>query len=111
MKQFDEIGKNMPFRQTDEQVDAMLNAIEARTISQAPLRRRSAMVRRFVVAASAAAAVAVMATVLLHTLNSQPSAYDAVINSQSLSEVLTQMPDEAVEGEIYYTQNAMAYYY
>ena len=36
MKQFDEIGKNMPFRETDEQVDALLQAIEARTLNQAP---------------------------------------------------------------------------
>ena len=111
MKQFDEIGKNMPFRETDEQVDALLQAIEARTLNQAPQRRRSAVVRRIVLAASAAAAVAVLATVLLKSLNSQPSAYDAVMNSQLLAEVLTQMPDEDVDGQAYYTQNAVAYYY
>ncbi|MGN0213291.1 MAG: hypothetical protein ACI4AH_00605 [Muribaculaceae bacterium] len=111
MKQFDEIGKPMPFRETNEQVDALLQNITACAIEQAPQRHRSAVVRRFAFAASAAAVVALVVSVAIHGLNSKPSAYDMVMSSQSVAEVLTQMPDDEVESEVYYTQNAISFYY
>lgn len=111
MKQFNEIGKKMPFRENDEQVDALLLNITARAIEQAPKRRRTAVVRRFAFAASAAAVVALMISVAVNILNAKPSTYDMVMSSQSVAEVLTQMPDDEVESEVFYTQNAISYYY
>ena len=74
MKQFDEIGKNMPFRETDEQVDALLQAIEARTLNQAPHCAGCFGCRCRGCAGNGAVEVAQLATLGLRRRHEQPIA-------------------------------------
>lgn len=112
MRNFEEIGKALPYRETDNDVDAIIDRITAATIAGADSRRHRAAIHRLIYTASAVAAViALFATVAIKTIADKPSTYDSVMQSESVAEVLNQMGDDAVEGEVYYTQNALADYY
>ena len=112
MRNFEEIGKVLPYRETDNDVDAIVDRITAATIAGADSRRRKASIHRLVYTVSAAAAaIALFATAAVNSIANKPSAYDSVMQSESVAEVLNQMGDDAVEGEVYYTQNAIADYY
>ena len=112
MKDFNEIGKHLPYRETDQQVDAMLEHITQYTLQGgAKSRRKKALVQRLTFITSAAAAIAIFASVAINSFINKPSTYDAVMNSESIAEVLNQMGDEAVESEVFYAQIAMPEYY
>lgn len=110
MKKFEEIGKVMPFKETDQNVDAFIDQITINTIISADSRQeKKTQILKFFT--SMAAAVVLFAIGSLKFINNKPSTYDAVMNSESVAELLNDMGDEAVESEVYYTQNAMPDYY
>ncbi len=114
MKDFEEIGKKMPYRESEDEVDALLSRVTARALAEAPSKRKRTMVTRYISYAASAAAVAVIAvTVGLHLMNqsSTSSIYDTVINSESMSEVLSDMDSEALAAQEYYTVNVLPEYY
>ena len=114
MKDFEEIGKQMPYRESDAEVDALLSRVQARALAKAPAKRKRALVTRYISYAASAAAVAVIAlTVWLHLMsqNSSNSIYHTIINSESMAEVLSDMDSEAVAAQEYYTQNVLPEYY
>ena len=89
MKDFEEIGKQMPYRESDAEVDALLSRVQARTLAEAPAKRKRALVNQ----------------------NSSNSIYHTIINSESMAEVLSDMDSEAVAAQEYYTQNVLPEYY
>ncbi|MGN0229717.1 MAG: hypothetical protein ACI4BH_07905 [Muribaculaceae bacterium] len=113
MKDFEKIGKKMPYRESEEDVDALLSRVTARALAEAPSKRKRTMVTRYISYAASAAAVAVIAvTVGLHLMNqSSTSIYDTVINSESMAEVLSDMDSEALAAQEYYTVNVLLEYY
>lgn len=114
MKDFEEIGKQMPYRESDAEVDALLSRVQARALAEAPAKRKRALVTRYISYAASAAAVAVIAlTVGLHLMsqNSSNSIYHTIINSESMAEVLSDMDSETVAAQEYYTQNVLPEYY
>ena len=39
MKDFEEIGKKMPYRESEEEVDALLSRVTARALAEAPSKQ------------------------------------------------------------------------
>ena len=111
MIEFEKIGKTLPYRESDAQVDDMLARIEMRAIEcGAEHRRRKVLSHRFAYITSAVAGLAIAVSAAIQIFNPKGSAYDAIMDSKSVGEVLSQMDADAVESEVYYTFNAMPEY-
>ncbi|MGM9803405.1 MAG: hypothetical protein ACI308_04430 [Muribaculaceae bacterium] len=107
MIDFEKIGKRMPYRETDQQIDALCSQISTNTINGARSNNRVSLPRRIAFITSAAAALVLAVTATIQMTKHEPSVYETIINSESVAEVLNQMGDDAVESEVYYTLNAM----
>lgn len=114
MNDFEKIGKQMPYRESDAEVEAMLQRITLSTLErakQAP-KPKAAHRRYWTYAASAAAVVAIAVGVAISTFGSrEQSYYDMVVGSESMADVLDEVSDDTLEKEAYYTVNSQAEYY
>lgn len=113
MKDFEKIGKAMPYRESDAEVDAILGRVAANALAASGTKRGRGVISRYIGYAASAAAVAVLAVTMgLHFFGqSSTSVYDMVLNSDSMAEVLSEMDADAVNEEAYYTVNLLPEYY
>lgn len=106
----DTLGRRLPYRETDGQIDDMLRLITAQALAQAPQRQRARRqsLRRLAIATSAAAALALAATIALRlTAQGGSSHYNDVMRSQSVDELLAQMDDDDVITEDAFMQSVV----
>lgn len=102
MKDFNEIGKNLPYAESEEYVSELVERCANRAIAATPALHKRNIVRRIsYYATTAAAAAAVTIIMVMHF--SQPSPLERVEKSAALPQVLSKMSDEQVKNVEYYT--------
>ena len=111
MNGFEEIGKKMPFKESDAEIDAMLSRIASSTVNGKAAARKVELRRRNFGYVSVAAVFAIALTVAVKMLSANDSYYDLIQESETVAEVLNEMGDEDVEQQVYYTLNTVPEYY
>lgn len=111
------VGKRLPYGETDDYVNRLIERCADRAIASAPSRRSARIRRLWIGWSSAAAVVAVAATAALRVAVHQPrsadeavagmamnieSSAESVERSEPLNVVLTQMTDDQLASITYY---------
>lgn len=98
MKNFDEIGKRMPYSEKTEYVQSMIDAKIEKVFESQSSKIRSVFIRRIAICtASAAALIGMVYLANLVPLSSSDALMDKVSSSRSLDEVLASLDDTQIE--------------
>lgn len=111
MNEFENIGKQMPFKETEAEIDALLSRITDATINGASDARKTNVLRRNLGYVSVAAMFAIVLAVAVKLLTPSDSYYDMIQDSDTMADVLNEMGDDEVSEQVYYSLNSVSDYY
>ena len=97
---FDDRGKRMPYRESGEYVDNLIDATTDRAIKQQAMARRSRL--RGLIAASAAAVAVLIVSLSISLFNGKSTQQAAMTGQGPLDEFLNTLSDEEAAQLTYY---------
>lgn len=101
MNDFNQIGKRMPFSESEGYVDSLIDKCAASALAQRSGHHRRTVIRRICFYSSGIAAALLVAFLLFSRFQAQ-NEYKRIEKSQSLNEVLSSLSDKQVQDVTYY---------
>ncbi len=102
MKEFCEIGKKLPYNESNDYVMGLVGKCADMAVVSAPAIKKHGLVKRIYFIATGVAAAALLAFMSINYVN-KVNAYEQINKSQTLPQVLSTMSDEEVMDVSYYT--------
>jgi hypothetical protein len=95
MNEFEEIGKKLPYVESEEYVDSLVERCTQHVVASKPVVKRRAL-HKWYYAASAVAAAIVIAFLAFSFLG-RDNDYERISHSQNLDQVLSEMSDNQAQ--------------